>query len=251
MFMPNAPSSAALRLRPDPDQGRPAAGADSRVGRVLALLSTLIAYGRGLAGALHQRAPATGFAIDARGVGPIEPRGFGTIDVATILVLINRGLMRALALRTRLLNFRSRAQAPAASHAAPRAAAPRKPRAEAERRSADAADAILARMPTMEEIAADVQRRPIGAVIADICRDLGIVPSQPQWNDMEAVLIENCGSLAKLFRETCQRISTTSRIIAAIVFAAARAVGEEVPVPAHVPLPWPLPVPAASGAGPP
>ena len=97
MFMPNAPSSAALRLRPDPDQGRPAAGADSRVGRVLALLSTLIAYGRGLAGALHQRAPATGFAIDARGVGPIEPRGFGTIDVATILALINRGLMRALA----------------------------------------------------------------------------------------------------------------------------------------------------------
>jgi hypothetical protein len=35
-----------------------------------------------------------------------------------------------------------------------------------------------ARLPTEKEIAAEVRRRPVGAVIADICRDLGIMPGQ-------------------------------------------------------------------------
>jgi hypothetical protein len=39
-------------------------------------------------------------------------------------------------------------------------------------------------MPTAEQIAAEVRRRPIGAVIADICRDLRILPSHPLWRDI-------------------------------------------------------------------
>ena len=37
-------------------------------------------------------------------------------------------------------------------------------------------DPRLARLPTEEEIAEEVRRRPIGAVIVDICCDLGIAP---------------------------------------------------------------------------
>jgi hypothetical protein len=38
------------------------------------------------------------------------------------------------------------------------------------------ADPRLARLPTEEEIAEEMRRRPIGAVIVDICCDLGIAP---------------------------------------------------------------------------
>src|SRR4029077_20405902 len=39
-------------------------------------------------------------------------------------------------------------------------------------------DPRLARLPTEEEIAEAVRRRPIGAVIVDICCDLGIAPGR-------------------------------------------------------------------------
>jgi hypothetical protein len=74
-------------------------------------------------------------------------------------------------------------------------------------RSASPADTSLAHLPTPEEIAAEVRRRPIGAVIADICRDFGIVPSNPLWRELSLVIIENGGNLATLFNDTWKRIS--------------------------------------------
>jgi hypothetical protein len=49
-----------------------------------------------------------------------------------------------------------------------------------------------------EQIAAEVSRRPIGAVIADICRDLGILPSHPLWREVQQLIIEHGGSLVRL-----------------------------------------------------
>ena len=59
-------------------------------------------------------------------------------------------------------------------------------------------DARLALLPTPEQIAAKIRRQPIGAVIADICRDLGILPSHPLWRELQIVIIREGGNLAGL-----------------------------------------------------
>ena len=61
-------------------------------------------------------------------------------------------------------------------------------------------------MPTAEQIAALVRRRPIGAVIADIYRDLGILPSHPLWRDMQQAMCEFGGSLTRLLRDILDRV---------------------------------------------
>ena len=63
------------------------------------------------------------------------------------------------------------------------------------------------RLPTAGDIAAEVRRRPVGAVIADICRDFGIVPSNPLWRELSLVIIENGGNLATLFKDTWKRLT--------------------------------------------
>ena len=68
----------------------------------------------------------------------------------------------------------------AASHPQPRAAPQMHP-------SAVAAEPRIVRLPTPAEITADqVRRRPIGAVLADICRDLGITTDHPLWRGTPA-----------------------------------------------------------------
>jgi hypothetical protein len=169
----------------------------TRTTRLLGLLRTLIDYGRQLATTLQQRTSATNLAD--------VTRHFGTIDIGEILARIARGLLRAAALETRLS---SRLARQPAAPAAPSAPSPRQPRAARPvDRSASPADTSLAHLPTPEEIAAEVRRRPIGAVIADICRDFGIVPSNPLWRELSLVIIENGGNLATLFKDTWKRIS--------------------------------------------
>ena len=60
-------------------------------------------------------------------------------------------------------------------------------------------------MPTPEQIAAWVRRRPIGAVIADICRDLGVMPNHPLWSELRILIIRHGGSLANLVRDILDR----------------------------------------------
>jgi hypothetical protein len=67
-------------------------------------------------------------------------------------------------------------------------------------------------LPTPEQIAAEVRRRPIGAVIADICRDLGIMPNHPLWRELREVIIRHGGNLAVLVKDIItQATSTISR----------------------------------------
>ena len=67
--------------------------------------------------------------------------------------------------------------------------------------SADETNTRLTHLPTPEQIAAKVRRQPIGAVFADICRDLGILPSHPLWRELQIVIIREDGNLANLVKD--------------------------------------------------
>ena len=166
-------------------------------GRLLGLVRALIDYGRQLAGTLQQRTSATNLAD--------VTRHFGTIDIGEILARITRGLLRAAALETRLdQRLPTCHAAPAAvsapSHRQPRTAPQVDP-------SASAAKPRIIRLPTPAEIAAQVRRRPIGAVLADICRDLGITTDHKLWRELTLAIIANDGSLASLTKDIFKRVS--------------------------------------------
>src|SRR6185437_4283060 len=109
---------------------------------------------------------------------------FGTADISIILRRILNGLRRAAALEARLAQRAAGGQDLAVWSV--RTPTPRGPRPPRQAASPDAQpepqpavqteDPRLARLPTEDEIAAEVRRRPVGAVIADICLDLGIRP---------------------------------------------------------------------------
>ena len=84
--------------------------------------------------------------------------------------------------------------------------APRAPRAAPAARLAREADPRLALLPTPEQIAAEVRRRPIGAVIADICRDLGVLPTHPLWQELSLAIIWHGGSFSRLFKDIFDRV---------------------------------------------
>jgi len=161
----------------------------SRSASLLSLVHKLIDYGRELAATIRRRAFTDPTSVICC---------FGTADVALILARITRGLHRANALEARLI--RSADRLDAAPPAAPSQPRPRAPRPAAAPATVEA-DPRLARLPTPAQIAAEVRRRPIGAVIADICRDLGIMPSHPLWRELSLVIIRHGGSLARLVKD--------------------------------------------------
>ncbi len=161
----------------------------SRSANLLGLVHKLIDYGRELAATIRRRAFTDPIAVRCC---------FGTADVALILARISRGLHRANALEARLLRDADRLDATlqgAVSQPRPRASRP------AAAPVAGEAGARLTHLPTPEQIAAKVRRQPIGAVIADICRDLGILPSHPLWRELQIVIIRENGSLANLVKD--------------------------------------------------
>src|SRR5689334_21985755 len=89
---------------------------------------------------------------------------------------------------------------------------PRPPRPPRQRRRArpatpgtQLADPRLAALPTPAEIADQVRRQPIGAVLADICYDLGIVPADPLWKEIHDVSLNFGGNYARLLQDTISR----------------------------------------------
>ena len=163
----------------------------SRSGRLLDLLRRLIDYGRELATTLHQRAAAD----------PAFTRVFfGTTDLASILARILCGLNRADALEARVRRRASHLDAgPRPAMARSAAKTPAAPPA------ATGAEARPAGLPTPGQIAAQVRRQPIGAVIADICRDFGITASHPLWRDVQRAILKHGGSLARLAKDIISR----------------------------------------------
>ncbi|HET7883968.1 MAG TPA: hypothetical protein VFL55_23985 [Acetobacteraceae bacterium] len=175
------------------------------IGRVLGLVRKLIDYGRQLAATVQQRASAPGFALFAK--------PFGTADLAAILARITAGLRRATALEAALESRAARGEdlSPApVREPSPRAAgqvARSETRPEA-RRTDLIEDPRLARLPTEEEIAIEVRRRPVGAVIADICRDLGIAPGRVDtafWHELSRTIITYGGSFIRFLQDLDRR----------------------------------------------
>src|SRR5690348_2073556 len=161
----------------------------TRFRRLLGLVRKLIDYGRQLATSLQQRAADTDLAAVSR--------RFGTPDIGLILARIAQGLLRASALEARVTALAARPYTPPRPRDPAVERAPRPPQPAAVK-STDPADPRLALLPTPEQIAAQVRRRPLGVVIADICRDLGIVPGHPLWRELYFVIVGHGGSGANL-----------------------------------------------------
>jgi hypothetical protein len=162
----------------------------SRAGRLLSLVRKLIDYGKELAATLRQGSPTTDVVA--------AMLRFGTRDIALILARITCGLQRADALEARLVRNAARLDAAPRPQPAPAIAT----QAAASRRQATPqADSCLAHLPTPEQIAAEVRRRPIGVVIVDICRDLGITARHPLWRELQVVIIRHGGSLVGLIKD--------------------------------------------------
>lgn len=214
-----APSPPAAPTLPDPQPDR-AAAVLPRVALLLGLVHKLIDYGRHLATSLQRGQVPPGRA-------PLVYR-FGTSDIGAIIARIIRGLHRAAALQDRL----TRRAATGRDLLSPSARrAPRKPRAP--RPMDPAQETPVLRLPSREEIAAAVRRRPIGAVIAEICCDLGIMPgllSRAEWEELALAITTHGGSLSGFFKA-----------IDARVFAARPAEPPALALPAPLPLTAPAP----------
>jgi hypothetical protein len=163
-------------------------------GTGLGLVRKLIGYGQDLAATLRQRSEPTDLALI---------RGFGTEDIARVLARITCGLLRAQALEERILNNVARLDAdpPSKPQAAASSRDPRAPRTS----RASQADPNVMLLPKPEWIAARVRRQSIGAVITDICRDLGICPEDPLWQELHAFITEYGGNYIKLALDTIER----------------------------------------------
>jgi hypothetical protein len=217
--MTAAPPAAAPADHPDPrpDQAAASVQQPSRAGRLLGLVRKLIDYGKEVARSLRQGSAATSLFVLAQ--------QFDTTDIALILARITRGLALAAGLEARLISHPPREAAPTpADTTAPTpagttpttpipadtpagAASPHPPLTarRSHRRAELAKDPRLAALPTAEEIAAECRRRPVGAVIADICRDLGIGPSHKLWQELHLVIMETRGSAIALLSDVLRR----------------------------------------------
>src|SRR5579863_6603599 len=163
----------------------------SRSARLLSLIRKLINYGRHIATTLQNRPDPA---------GPTrETRPFGTHRMTEILACIRRGLERAGMLEARVVQTTQRIDAPRRRRTGTTARAPRPPRPGAE------PPAPIPPPPTPGQIAARLRRRPIGAVLADICRDLGIRPDNPLWEELSLAIVGFGGNLARLVQDLLDR----------------------------------------------
>ena len=202
-LMFDAATEPVAAVQPDPHRAVP-----EHVGKVLGVVRTLIAHGQNLTETLRRHAD------DPRAIPCFAFVAwiFGTGDLARILSRLARGLLRALALEDRL-----RQHAASGRDLKPtplRLPSPRKPRVAkpATLAGAPAEDLCPARAPTTEEILAKDRRRPIGAVLVEICLDLGILPGHldpATWHELRRQIIEYGGSLPTLVlrRQACRRFA--------------------------------------------
>jgi len=161
-----------------------------RSGRLLGLVRKLIGHGDDLIATLREQPPPD--LLYRIGTG------FRCCDVEVILARAMRGLSVATALEDRIVNCGAFLRAPTA----PRPEAPVRasicalsaeararrallgvtdPAACAAAMPAEDVAALADRRPTSEEIAARIRGRPIGLVLVEICRDLGVDSHHPLW----------------------------------------------------------------------
>jgi len=192
--MAATPSTAASAKPPEQTGGT---RAPEGITRFLFLLRWIIGYGKTLADTFHQCAP------DA-GLRHFVSTRFRTSDLNQVFARIKRGLMLALALEAKLVKRaetgRDIAEAPVrySTPATQRSDTPRKRTAA---RRTNVIDLPLDRLPTAEEIAEELRCRPLGAILVDICRDLGIVPgdlTREQYDELLQMVTRYGGSMVVL-----------------------------------------------------
>ena len=180
----------------------------SRSGRLFALVQKLIDYATQLAATIRAL-PADADTIDLR-------CQFFTTDIALILARIRQGLLRAGLLQEKIARAALVLDAepkPAPSPRAPRAV-PCETRAPSPRRTQAALNPALANLPTAEEIAEKIRTQPIGRVLADICRDLGLYPAHPLWHELGLAIDEFGGSWLRLGMDRLNQAFPIAHIIA-------------------------------------
>jgi hypothetical protein len=120
-------------------------------------------------------------------------RRFASFDLALIIARITRGLRLAVALEARLVRTPpAQARPPRPPSHSPR------PRTRGTRPQPDDDDPTLATLPSAEAIAARIRHRSAGAVLVDICRDLGIDTTHPFWPAIRDAIIAHNGRLARI-----------------------------------------------------
>jgi len=174
----NTLSAPADACSPDADRAGPAM--PENIARLLYVVRMLLEYGRHLAATIERRAAAPGFWLFAA--------VFGTTKLPVIRAYLHRGILRAAALESLLLQRaaagRDVAAAPLPKRIAPGESANAHPcdeqfsaqvaRLTAERAQHDA-PADPDNLCTAEQIEAEIRARSIARTIADISRDFGIV----------------------------------------------------------------------------
>jgi len=206
---------------PDPTQDRASRTMPERLAALLHVVRVLLGHGRRLVETVPERAANLEFAALA-GV-------CGTYNVASILARLQRGILRAMALKRYLLARAAkgreigfvyqRERTPAKPPTEPSAGEPASgeaasegagDRAEPGERGGDekaprrpAFDPDDLRIPTPEELDAEVRRRPFGRTILAICMDLAVIPSfctGTFWNQISDTLMNYGGSFTTLFK---------------------------------------------------
>jgi hypothetical protein len=230
--------------QPDPDR---ADERESGARRFAGFLRRVINCGKQLVIAVRLRAHRPDF--------PRYTRPFGTNYLPHILRRIHAAIHRAIMLEERALQQdgvrpppRDRVRAPSASAGKTRAAARNDDAPPASKRTERPArpsgDPHYADWPSREKLAAELRRRPIAAVLVDICRDLGITPHHPLWEEMSRVIAAHGGSVEALKNDADER--WCSKRWLEIPFT---------PPPLSTlvlwPAPWSHPVTAAAATGPP
>ncbi len=197
--MTDAPTAATPDTPPAPDPT--GAAKESRSGRLLALVRKLIDYGQHLAATLRLRAVPSDTTAPAHlrhqrprpDPRPHRPRPAARQPARGTDHPHRRPPRRRTPAQTRA--------SPRAPRALPSDAQPPTPHAPPTQQPAET-DPCLANLPTPEQIAAKVRRQPIGAVLADICRDLGIRRSHPLWDELHCAITTTAAATSAWSR-TC------------------------------------------------
>ncbi len=228
--------------QPDPDRAADAAPTPQRLA---GLLRRVFDYGKQLLVAVRLRAACPEF--------PRLAKPFGTTDLRRILARISSAMGRVLLLEDGFLRqaglglyaVAPRIRTPSARK--PRAARPDTAPREAPPPAQPARRSDASQVPTAAQLTAELRRHPAGVVLAGICRDLGITPHHPLWEEVSRAIVACGGSIAGLEQDADTRWCSQRWL--------------EIPVARPASIPdylwpkwWPQPAPqaaAASATGPP